>query len=93
MVAWYTGSRVALRPDGIPRDQRLRVLPLHTIGAGSALDHELMAARALPQLPPPIGVHPRHPNGLVLVAEPTWEWILARLPAEERDRFAAWPTI
>jgi hypothetical protein len=93
LIAWYTGDKVALRPDGIPRDQRFRVLPLHTIVAGSPLDHQLMAARAQPQLPPPLGVHPRHPNGLVLVAEPTWEWILARLPAADRDRFAAWPTI
>jgi hypothetical protein len=93
MVAWYTGAKVALRPDGVPRDQRFRVLPLHTIVTGSALDHQLMAARAQRQLPPPIGVHPRHPNGLVLVAEPTWEWILAHLPAIDRARFAAWPTI
>jgi hypothetical protein len=93
MVAWYTGGKVALRPEGIPRDQRFRVLPLHMIVAGSALDHELMAARAQSRLPPPIGLHPRHPNGLVLVAEPTWEWILGRLPAADRDRLAAWPTI
>jgi hypothetical protein len=93
MVAWYTRAAVALRPDGIPPAQRYRLLPLHFIVADSPLDRQLMAARAEPSLPPPIGVHPRHPNGLVLVAEPTWEWVLARLPAADRAELIAWPTI
>jgi hypothetical protein len=93
MVAWYTGAPVAIRPDNVPRDQRVRLLPLHFIRADSPLDRELLAARAEPSLAPPIGFHPRHPNGLVLVPEPTWEWILARLPAADRAYFAAWPTI
>jgi hypothetical protein len=93
MVAWYTAAPVAIRPDRIPRDHRLRLVPLHFIGAGSPLDRELLAARAEPSLDPPIGFHPGHPNGLVLVPEPTWEWILTRLPAADRAYFAAWPTI
>jgi len=93
LVAWYTGAPVALRPEGVPRAHRFRLLPLHFIGAATPLDHQLMAARAEPSVPPPIGVHPRHPNGLVLVAEPTWDWILAQLPAADRAYFAAWPTI
>jgi len=93
MVAWYTGAPIAIRPERIPGDRRARLLPLHFIRADSALDRELLAARAEPSLPPPIGFHPRHPNGLVLVPEPTWEWILARLPATERARCVAWPTI
>ncbi|HEX2687638.1 MAG TPA: hypothetical protein VHN14_13520 [Kofleriaceae bacterium] len=93
LVAWYTGAPVAIRPDQIPPARRIRLLPLHFIGADSALDRQLFAARAEPSLPTPIGVHPRHPNGLVLVAEPTWEWILDRLPEAERAHFRAWPTI
>jgi hypothetical protein len=27
----------------------------------------------------------------VLVAEPTWEWVLARLPPAEREHYRAWP--
>jgi hypothetical protein len=91
MVAWYTGAEVALRPDAVPAALRYRVLPLHFIGEGSALDRALLAARAQPR--PPIGVHPRHPNGLVLVAEPTWRWALDQLPPKDRAYFAAWPTI
>ena len=93
MVAWYTGAEVALQPDAVPPDRRYRLLPLHFIGEGSALDHALLAARAQPGLIAPLGVHPRHPNGLVLVAEPTWLWVLAQLPATDRAYFAAWPTI
>jgi hypothetical protein len=93
MVAWYTGAAVALQPGGVPPARRQRLLPLHFIEAGSPLDRALIAARAERSLEPPLGLHPRHPNGLVLVAEPTWDWILARLPAADRARLAAWPTI
>ena len=92
LVAWYTRADVAIRPDGIPPARRYRLLPLHFIGEDSALDRQLLAARAEPSLEPPLGVHPLHPNGLVLVAEPTWAWILDHLPAEDRAYFAAWPT-
>jgi hypothetical protein len=93
LVAWYTRADVALRPDGVPPARRYRLLPLHFIGEGSPLDRQLLAARAEPSLEPPLGVHPLHPNGLVLVAESTWAWILDHLPAEDRAYFAAWPTI
>jgi hypothetical protein len=93
LVAWYTGASIALRPEAIAPEHRLRLLPLHFIGANSPLDRQLTAARAEPSLPPPIGVHPRHPNGLVLVPEPTWTWVLDHLPPADRARFAAWPTI
>jgi hypothetical protein len=93
LVAWYTGAPIAIRPGRVPRDRRYRLLPLHFIGADSALDRQLLAARAEPSLIPPLGVHPTHPNGLVLVAEPTWDWIVERLPAAERARCRRWPTI
>jgi hypothetical protein len=93
MVTWYTGVPFRMRPEGVSREQRWRVMPLAFIGIDSPLDQLLMAARREPGLVPPVGTHPRHPNGLVLVAEPTWEWILARLPPAARDHFARWPTI
>ena len=93
MVTWYTGVPFRMRPEGVPRERRWRVMPLAFIGIDSPLDQLLMAARREPGLVPPVGTHPRHPNGLVLVAEPTWEWILARLPPEARAHFTRWPTI
>jgi hypothetical protein len=93
LVAWYTGADVAIRPEGVPPARRYRLLPLHFIGAGSPLDRALLAARAEPSLIPPLGLHPSHPDGMVLVAEPTWDWIVARLPAADRARCRAWPTL
>ena len=81
------------RPDAIPRERRYRLLPLHFIGDGSPLDHALLDARNEPALDAPIGVHPMHPDGLVLVPEATWEWALSRLPPRDRAYFAGWPTI
>jgi len=93
LVAWYTGADVAIRPEGVPSARRYRLLPLHFIVEDSPLDRALIAARAEPSLVPPLGLHPSHPDGLVLVAEPTWDWIVARLPAADRARCRAWPTL
>lgn len=93
LVAWYTGAPVAIHPDAVPEERRYRLLPLHFIRAGSALDRQLIAARAEPSLIAPAGVHPSHPNGLVLVAEPTWRWVVERLPASDRAYCTRWPTI
>jgi hypothetical protein len=82
MAAWYLRAHTSLTPTG--RDPL--ILPLAWIGAGSALDDALFAARAQPE--PPIGGHPRHPNGLVLVPAATWRWIVARVP----ELALAWPT-
>jgi len=93
LVAWYTGAPIALRPDGVSPERRHRLLPLHFIRAGSTLDRALIAARGEPSLIPPLGLHPSHPNGLVLVAEPTWNWLLDQLPPADRAHYAAWPTL
>jgi hypothetical protein len=93
MVAWYARVPVSLRPELIPPAHRWRVMPLAFIHAGSPLDDALFAARREPGLVPPLGLHPRHPNGLVLVAEPTWKWIVDHVPPDERKRLVAWPTI
>ena len=93
LVAWYTGAAIAIRPERVPPERRYRLLPLHFIRADSPLDRQLIAARAEPSLIPPLGVHPGHPNGLVLVAEPTWAWVLDHLPAADRAYCLAWPTL
>ena len=93
MAAWYTGQPTRLRPEPVPAARRWRVMPLAFIRAGSPLDDALMAARRTPGVIPPLGLHPRHPNGLVLVREVTWAWLLAQLPSADRRRFARWPTI
>ena len=93
MAAWYTGQPTRLRPEPVPAARRWRVMPLAFIRAGSPLDDALMAARRTPGVSPPLGLHPRHPNGLVLVREATWAWVLAQLPTADRRRLVRWPTI
>jgi len=93
MVAWYSRKPVSLRPEAVPYARRVRLLPLAFTIAGSPLEQAIDAARTTPGVEPPIGLHPRHRNGLVLVTEPTWDWMLARLPERDRRHFARWPTI
>ncbi len=93
MAAWYARVPVALDPTTIAPAHRWRLMPLAFIGNGSPLDRALLAARAQPGLVPPRGLHPRHPDGLVLVPEATWEWVLAQLKPKARAYYAAWHTI
>ncbi len=93
MVTWYTRTPFRQRPEAVPREHRWRLMPLAFIGMDSPLDQALTAARTEPTIAPPIGTHPRHPNGLVLVREDTWDWIMARLPPATQEHFTRWPTI
>src|SRR6185312_10473965 len=93
-LQWYTRAPVSLRPERVPPAQRVRIFGLAWAGGdGSPLDHALDAARREPSIPPPIGLHADHRNGLVLVTEPTWRWLLGRLPPDARAYYARWPTL
>jgi hypothetical protein len=93
MVAWYTRGDVRLRPEGVAPERRWRLLPLAFIGMGSPLDDALMRARGVPGVVPPRGFHPRHPNGLVLLPEATWDWVVGQLPEDKQRRLRRWRTI
>jgi hypothetical protein len=93
MVAWYTRAKVSLTPDAIPYAERVRMMPLAFIGKDSPLEAALDRARTEPGVTPPLGFHPRYRNGLVLVTEPTWDWMLAQLPPDVGAYWARWPTI
>lgn len=94
MIAWYTRAPVSARPEAVPRNERVRVLlPLSPAASPFPLEPALAAARREPLLDPPIGLHPRHKDGFVVVTEATWEWIVAQLPARSRRHWLAWPTI
>ena len=91
MVAWYTRAPVSLHPGTPPQ---VRVLPLMFSGdVGSSLDAALTEARRTPGIAPPIGSHPGNANGLVVVTEATWTWLLDHLPPADRAYYAAWPVI
>jgi len=94
MVDWYTRAPARLRPELVPFAQRVRMLGLVYMGGDEgALSATLDAARRDPGVAPPISLHANHRNGLVLVTEPTWSWVLAHLPPEAHAYFAKWPTI
>jgi hypothetical protein len=93
MASWYARVPVALDPATVAPARRWRLMPLAFIGARSPLDRALMAARLRPDLSPPRGLHPDHPDGLVLVPEATWAWVLGQLPPPVRRHYAAWHTI
>lgn len=94
MTAWYTRAPVRLRPDAVPYGQRMRLMPGAFISLGSPFEDVIEHARADTHVAePPLGLHPRHRNGLVLVTEPTWDWLIAALPPDVRGFWARWSTI
>jgi hypothetical protein len=93
MAAYYARIPIVLRPETVPPDRRWRLMPLAFIGRETSLYRLLLSARRTPGVAPPRGFHPRDPNGLVLVPEPTWTWILDRLPPGPQRHYRAWRTI
>jgi hypothetical protein len=91
MVAWYTRDAVRLRPEPVPAERRWRLLPGAFIRAGLAA--AIAAARAEPSLVAPRGLHAGRADGLVVMPEATWAWVLERLPADERGYYEAWHPI
>jgi hypothetical protein len=93
-IQWYTRAPVSLRPERVPPAERVRIFGLAWAGGpDSPLDRALDAARREPAIAPPIGLHAGHRNGLVIVTEPTWSWLLDQLPADTRAYYARWPTL
>ncbi len=91
MIAWYLRAQVRLRPEPVPPERRWRVMLLKWIGFdASPLHRELLAARDRPGTAPPLGLHPSHPNGMVLVPEATWQELADRLPPG--SPWPSWPT-
>jgi hypothetical protein len=85
---------VSLRPEHVAIAQRVRIFGLTWAGGdGSPLDRALDAARLDASVAPPISLHAGHRNGLVIVTEPTWDWLLDHLPADARAHYARWPTL
>ncbi len=90
MVTWYTGRPARLAPGRVPADRRWRLVTYHY--GGPALRRAMDVARrdAPPTLPPLLGLHPYGRNGLVLMPERTWRWVLDQLTPRDRVRYDAW---
>ncbi len=91
MTTWYTAIPTRLTPSAVAIERRWRLLPRAFIS--DSLAAVLQTAHEAPAIERPYRLHPRHPNGLVLMSEATWQWALAQLPADEQRRYRRWPTI
>jgi hypothetical protein len=92
MVKWYTRTPARLAPDGVDPALRWRLLP------GAHLDRPIRQVIDRARVEPVPGAAPRSlhsgdRNGLVLIDEATWQWIVAQLPPASRERYESWPTI
>jgi len=90
MTVWYTGIETRLDPSTVPAARRWRLIPMAYMNED--LVRALDDARAAPDVGPPLSLHRGNPNGLVLLPEKTWEWVLARLPDAEARAYRRWPT-
>ena len=93
MVTWYTGGYARLRPDEVPAARRWRLLPSALISPPLHAAIDAARQQAVEEVPRPRGLHPRHRNGVVLMPEATWQWILSRLSPAARAPYDEWRTI
>lgn len=96
LVAWETRvpARLTPSPDR-PPDRMYRVLVGHDLlgkrrETAAALDR--LRAEKPPGVLQPRDVHSYEANGLVVVREDTFQWLLARLSPAERDAWLRWET-
>ncbi len=90
MTVWYTGVETRLDPASVPAAHRWRLVPMSYMSED--LVRALDDARAAPGVAAPLSLHRGNRNGLVLLPEETWEWVLARLPDAEARAYRRWPT-
>lgn len=90
MAQYYSVADVHLRTEPFPADHAWRMLTGNYIGKHRGLREAIEAVRALPGVAPPIGVHPSHPMGIVIMPEATWQQVLPRVPEPAQSKLRAW---
>lgn len=93
MYTWYTGRPARTRPEPVPHDHRWRLLPSRLIHRELHAALDRMRAERPPGLTLPRGLHPRHRNGVVLVPEASWDWLMAHVSPPVRAIYQRWQTI
>lgn len=91
MATWYARVITTVQPIADVSMPSWRLLSRAFIGTDSPLSRAIDAARRQPQVIAPRGMHRRHRDGLVLMPEATWQWILTQLPEQQRRYYQAWP--
>ena len=90
MVTWYTRVPARLHPANVPPARRWRLLTYPLIQSSKPLQRALRRARTDAAVARPQGLHPGSIDGLVLMPEATWQWLLQRLPEAERHELEPW---
>jgi hypothetical protein len=92
MATWYARVPARLRPPAdLDPTRTFRLLP------GASIDDDLRRALDDLRARPRDGVegvrdlHPHGPNGLVVLSEPTFQYLLTELPPWARARYVRWP--
>lgn len=95
MAAWYSERATRLRPEPVAPARRWRLVPLAYMSDELArrIEHARSHTLAPASLVRPRGLHPGHEDGLVLVPEATWQWIVGGLSAGEARFYERWPTL
>src|SRR5262249_22468816 len=91
MASWYARIPARLEPrDGSDPAKTYRLLPGALIlpALKTALDE--LRASPQPGTAPPRDLHAFDADGLVLLAEPTYQYLLTRLPPDARAHYEKW---
>jgi hypothetical protein len=92
MAAYYGEVTVRLRPPvTLDPEHTFRLLPGASIRPGLAAALDRTRGHPVPNLAPAISLHSLHPNGLVLLPEPTFRYLVAGLPTAEQQWYQVWP--
>jgi hypothetical protein len=90
MAQYYSTADVHLITERFPRDRAWRLITGNFIGKHRGLREAIERARALPGVAPPLGLHPSHPTGIVLMREATWQRVVELVDGPAQARLRAW---
>jgi hypothetical protein len=93
MYSWYAEKPARLRPEPVEPSHRWRLLPSRLIHPLLIKAVDYLRAHPIVGVPPPRGLHPRHPDGVILFQETTWQHLMTQVPPRVRDTYARWKTI
>lgn len=91
MVKWAADreARTSL-PPADDRRPLFRLVTADLLPPGVGRDLPAFEAALAPGLPPPVHLLPRHPQTMILFAEPTWQALLRRADPADRAALAPW---
>jgi hypothetical protein len=91
MATWYGKVNTRLRPPAIIEvGHTFRLLPGAAIRPSLWAALEELRAHPVAGVAPSLDLHTLHPNGLVLLAENTFQYLVTRLPTPELQWYRDW---